>query len=88
MAMLQILVKVPDRFCELAEMVMTRILAEAGEAARIDFVGDQYPAISIKDTERNKRGRDGQLVINITSPQQFCPCQWRKFMANVTKPVS
>ena len=82
MAVLQTLVRVPDKFSELAEMVMTIILAEAGEATRIDFVGDQYPPISIKNAERNKRGRDGQLVINITSPQQFCPRQWRKFMAN------
>ena len=71
MAMLQTLVRVPARFSELAEMVMTRILIEAGEAERIDFVGDQYPVISIKNTERNKRGRDGQLVINITNGQQL-----------------
>ena len=81
MAMLQTLVRIPDRFSELADMVMTRILIEAGEAARIDFVGDQYPANSIKNTERNKRGRDGEIVINITNGQQFCPRQWRKFMA-------
>ena len=81
MAMLQTLVMVPDRFSELADMVMTRILIEAGEAARTDFVGDQYPANSIKNTERNKRGRDGEIVINITNGQQFCPRQWRKFMA-------
>ena len=82
MAMLQTVVRVPDRFCELAEMVMSRILTEAGEAARIDFVGDQYPAISIKNTERNKRSRDGQLVVNVTNGQQLCPRQWRKFLAN------
>ena len=79
MAMLQTVVRVPDRFCELAEMVMSRILTEAGEAARIDFVGDQYPAISIKNTERNKRSRDGELVVNVTNGQQLCPRQWRKF---------
>ena len=82
MALLQALVRVPDRFSELADMVMTRILTEAGDATRIDFVGDQYPANSIKSTERSKRGRDGELVINITNGQQFCPRQWRKFMAN------
>ena len=82
MAMLQTLVRVPDRLSELAEMVMTRILIEAGEAERIDFVEDQYPVISIKNTERNKRRRDGQLVISITNGQQLCPRQWKKFMAN------
>ena len=79
MAMLQTLVRIPDRLSELADM--TKILIEAGEAARIDFV-DQYPANSNKNTERNKRGRDGEIVINITNGQQFCPRQWRKFMAN------
>ena len=70
-------------------MVMTRILTEAGDATRIDFVADQYPAKSITNTERSKRGRDGELVINITNGQQLCPPEWRKFMANeVTKPVS
>ena len=82
MVVLQTLVRVPDKFSELAEMVMTIILAEAGEAIRIDFVGDQYLPISITNPERNKQCRDAQLAINITSPQQFCPHQWRKFMAN------
>jgi len=82
MAVLQALVRVPDRFSELADMVMTRILTEAGNATRIDFVGDQDPANSIKNAERDKRGRDGWLVIKITNGQQFCPRQWRKFMAN------
>ena len=88
MAMLQTLVRIPDRFSELADMVMTRILIEAGEAARIDFVGDQYPANSIKNTERNKRGRDGEIVIKITNGQQFGPRQWRKFMAKGSNKTS
>ena len=54
MAVLQTLVRVLDRFSELADMVMTRILTEAGDATRIDFVGDQYPVNSIKNTERSK----------------------------------
>ena len=75
MALLHALVRVPDRFSELADMVMTRTPTEAGDATRIDFVRDQYPANSIKSTERSKRGRDGELVINITNCQQFCPRQ-------------
>ena len=54
MALLQTLARVPNRFSELAEMVMTRILVEAGEASRIDFVGEHYPAISIKNTEKKQ----------------------------------
>ena len=78
----------PERFSELAEMVRTRILVESGEASRIDFLGDHYPAISIKNTERNKRGKDGQLVVNIISPEQFCPRQWRKFMPNGSNKIN
>jgi len=29
-------------------MVFNRIMLQAGEATRVDFVGDQYPEISIK----------------------------------------
>ena len=55
MAILQVLSKIPDRFSDLAEMVFNRILLQAGEATRVDFVGDQYPEISIKNIEREKR---------------------------------
>ena len=88
MAMLQTLVRIPNRFSKLVDMVMTRILIEAGQAARIDFVGDQYTANSIKNTERNKRGRDGEIVINITNGQQFCPRRGESsWQMEVTKPV-
>ena len=89
MAMLQTLVRIPNRFSKLVDMVMTRILIEAGRAARIDFVGDQYTANSIKNTERNKRGRDGEIVINITNGQQFCPRRGESsWQMELTKPVS
>ena len=43
MAILQMLSQIPDRFFDLAEMVFNTILLQAGEATRVDFVGDQYP---------------------------------------------
>lgn len=82
MALLQTLVKIPDRFSDLAEMVLKRMLNQAGEASRIDFVGDQYPNVSIKNIEREKRSSGGHLIVNITSPQQLCPRQWKKFMSS------
>ena len=89
MAMRQMLVRIPNRFSKLVDMVMTRILIEAGQAARIDFVEDQYTANSIKNTERNKRGRDGEIVINITNDQQFCPSSGESsWQMEVTKLVS
>ena len=80
MAILQTLSKIPDRFSDLAEIMFNRIMLQAGEATRVDFVGDQYPEISIKKIEREKRGSSGRLTVNITGPQQFCPRQRRKFM--------
>ena len=47
--------KTPDRFSDLTEMVFNRILLQAGEATKVDFVGDQYPEISIKKHTREKR---------------------------------
>ena len=60
MAILQMLSKIPDRFSDLAEMVFNRILLQAGEATRVDFVGDQYPEISIK----KHREREEVVVAN------------------------
>ena len=54
MAMLQTLNKIPERFSQLAEMIFKRILMQVGGARRVDFVGDQYPNISIKNIEREE----------------------------------
>ena len=56
MALIQMLVRVPDKFCYLTTLVFDTISTQAENAARIDFVGDQYPPISMKNVERHKRG--------------------------------
>ena len=48
----------PDHFADLAEMLLTEILAPAGTATRVDFVANQLSDLSIENTERSKRGRD------------------------------
>ena len=48
----------PDCFADLSEMLLTEILALTGTATRVDFVADQHSDLSIKNTERSKRGRD------------------------------
>ena len=75
MAILQMLGKIPDRVSDLAEMVFNRIMLQAGEATKIDFVGDQYLEISIKNMERGKRGSSGQLTINMPTAMEksLCP---------------
>ena len=84
MAMLQMFTRVPDRFADLAEMLLTEILVLTRTATRVDFVADQYPDLSIKNTERSKRGREGQVLFAISSREQPCPRQWKKFMSNGT----
>lgn len=61
MVILQTLSKIPDRFSDLAERVFNRILLQAGEATRVDFVRDQYLEISIKNI---KREREEVVVAN------------------------
>ena len=83
MATLQMIVKIPDTFSDLSEMVLSSILAQAGTGVtRVDLVADQYPEVSIKGTERDRRGRSGQILVSISSRQQTCPRQWKRFMSN------
>ena len=82
MAQLQTLPRLPDRFIDLADLIHSAVIKQVGEARRIDFVADQYPSVSMKNIEREKRGRSGQLAVQIRSPQQLCPRQWKKFHAN------
>ena len=82
MALLQSLTRIPDRFIDLAELILGTAVKQAEDATRIDIVADQYPAISIKNAEREKRGSAGQLVVQIASGQQMCPRQWKKFLSS------
>ena len=81
MAMLQTLNKIPERFSQLSEMIFKKILMQVEEARRVDFVGDQYPSISIKNIERERRSNSGQLAVSIASSQQLCPRPWKKYLS-------
>ena len=72
MALLLTLPRIPDRFIDPADLILSAVTKQAGERRRIDFVADQYPSVSTKNIEREKRGRTGQLAVQITSPQQLC----------------
>ena len=50
---------------------------------RVDFVTDQYPTLSIKYAERQRREKKGslQVEIYIVSSKQKCPRQWSKFLS-------
>ena len=53
----------------------------AKNAARFDFVVEQYPTISIENAERGKGASKGTLQVKITQGSQKCPQQWRKFLS-------
>lgn len=81
MAMIQSFVQVPDTFHMFAQQLLGRIIHTAGQATRIDFVGDQYPQQSIKLSEHKERATAGQMAIRITHRNQKCPKQWKKFLS-------
>eukprot|EP00794_Sanderia_malayensis_P001844 gene1844-2077_t len=82
MAMLQTMKRIPETFGEFAEIIVELILncAKASHAARVDFVCDRYPTISIKSLERSKRAESGVTQIRIGGPNQKVPRQFRKFL--------
>lgn len=41
MALLQTLPRIPDHFIDLADLILSAVIKQAGEARRIDFVADQ-----------------------------------------------
>ena len=56
MAQGKILPRIPDRFIELADLILSAVIKQAGEARRIYSIADQHPSVSIKNIERERRG--------------------------------
>ena len=70
-------------FAHLADQVFSRAtFAFKSGSSRIDFVVDQYPAISIKACERSRRLRSGSLRTAILHSKQSVPKQWKKYLSN------
>lgn len=70
-------------FGELAVHVLDGIvsLGHSFGCQRVDFVGDRYPKISIKDLERQNRAAGGTQMIRISNAKQPVPRQWKKFLS-------
>ena len=83
MAILQTMKYVPQTFGELAEKIMQLIVncARDFHVARVDFICDRYPAVSVMSLERNKRAISGETQIRIGSPNQKVPRQFKKFLS-------
>ena len=61
-------------FGELAHELLTKIVKMAifSNAKRIDFVGDRYPVLSIKNLKWNKRSEDGTFLAEIYGGNSVC----------------
>ena len=84
MAVLQSTVVVPETFGELADSILSRIVAIAHKfkASRVDFVADRYPEVSIKNAEREKRASQGTSTVCIYGRDQKVFKPWKKFLSN------
>ena len=68
-------------FAEIADVLMTMIMREGATSRRINVVFDVYREISIKNTEREKRGGYSGNAYRHIQPHHKVQ-QWRKFLAN------
>ena len=75
---------IPATFGELAKRLLDNVLRLATKvsARRVDFAGDQYLTVSIKNVERARRVAGGSSVRTIYSPSQQTPKQWTKYLAD------
>ena len=85
MAMLQELrpSSIPPTFGQLADQVLKQVvdLARSVRGDAIHFVVDTYRNVSIKNTERVRRGSSESLLTKIYGEDQHVPRQWKKFLA-------
>ena len=83
MALIQMQKNLPQTFGAYAEDVLNRILgiAKIFKASRVDFISDLYPAVSIKNLEREKRATDGSTTVRIGGASKKMPRQFKKFLS-------
>ena len=70
-------------FAQLADTVLSQVMHEGAESSRIDVVFDVYEDISIKNTERTRRGSDTGIQYKSISPGHKIQ-QWRKLLCSPT----
>jgi hypothetical protein len=66
-------------FGEIAIDLFSMVLKEGAGSKRIDVVFDRYQDISIKNKERESRGKDSGIKINNITSSQIIR-QWKKFL--------
>ena len=71
---------VPRIFSSLASYVFQLVKSAASHGrTSTELILDQYPGVSIKNPERERRGAGGSIQIAINPGNQKCPTQWKKY---------
>ena len=74
---------VPRTFSSLASYVFQLVKSAASQdRTRTDLIMDQYPDVSIKNPERERRGAVRSIQIAINHGNQKCPTQWKKYLSD------
>jgi hypothetical protein len=70
-------------FGEFADALLNILmkLARHYNSTRLDFVADRYPALSIKNTERQRRAEKGVQKVHIFGKDKTVPKQWKKYLS-------
>ena len=82
MVVIRSIVCIPKTFSEPAMQVLNVLLNYGLNSTRIEFLGDRYQAVSIKNTAPRKRVKGGSLSVASNNGCQTCPRQWRKFLSD------
>ena len=80
MAVLQTTVPTGSTFGHLAEQVFRYATQGIITGGRVDFVVDRYFPLSIKSSEKSRRGTSGMVQVKIMHAGQKLPT-WKKFLA-------
>ena len=82
-AILHSMKDVPRTFSCLASYVFQLEKSAASQdRTRTDLIMDQYPDVSIKTPERERRGAGGSIQIAVNHGNQKCPTQWKKYLSD------
>ena len=80
---------VPNTFSSLASYVFQLVKSAASQdRTRADLIIDQYPDVSIKNPERERRGAGGSIHIAINHSNQKCPTKWKKYLSDGSNTVN
>ena len=83
MAILHSMKYVSRTFSSLASYVFQLVKSAASQdRTRTDLIMDQYPDVSTKNPERERRDAGGGIQIAINHGNHKCPTHWKKYLSD------